>query len=45
MGGPYEGQELSYGTLYDTEYLKGLLKKSDLDKKTKYLIKKTLAKT
>ena len=35
IGGPYEGSyELSYGALYDTEYLRGVLKMSGLDKKT-----------
>ena len=33
MGGPYEGYELSYVALYDTEYLRGVLKMSGLDKK------------
>ena len=33
MGGPYEGYEFSYVALYDTEYLRGVLKMSGLDKK------------
>ena len=46
MGGPYEGHELSYVALYDTKYLRGLLKMSGLDKKkTKDLIKQALTKT
>ena len=40
MGGPYEGNELSYVALYDTKYLKKVLKMSGLDKKTKDLINK-----
>ena len=34
MRGPYEGYELSRVALYDTEYLRGVLK-SGLDKKKK----------
>ena len=45
MRGPYEGHELSYVGLYDTEYLKKALKMSGLDKKIKDLIKQALAKT
>ena len=37
MAGPYE--------VYDTKYLKRVLKRSGLEKKTKGLIKQTLAKT
>ena len=37
--------ELSHVVLYDTEYLRGVLKMSGLDKKTKSLIKQALAKT
>ena len=44
MGGPYEGHELSYVALYDTESLTGVLKISRLDKKTKKLIKQALTK-
>ena len=45
--GPYEGHELSYVALYDTEYLTGgqVLKMFSLDKETKDLIKQALAKT
>ena len=39
MAGPYEGYELSYVALCDTKYLKRVLKKSGLKKKTKDLIK------
>ena len=39
--GHYEGTEL----LYDTKYLKRVLKMSDLDRKTKDLIKQALTKT
>ena len=35
MRGPYEGYELSRAALYDTEYLRGVLK-SGLDKKKKF---------
>ena len=45
MRGPYEGHELSYVALYDTEYLRGVLKMSGLEKKTKDLIKQAVAKT
>ena len=34
MRGPYEGYKLSRAALYDTEYLRGVLK-SGLDKKKK----------
>ena len=44
MAGPYEGYELLYVALYDTKYLKRVLKKSGLEKKTKDLIKQALAK-
>ena len=44
MRGPYEGHELSYVALYDTKYLKRVLKMSGLEKKTKDLIKQALAK-
>ena len=44
MAGPYEGYELSYVALCDTKYLKRVLKKSGLEKKTKDLIKQALAK-
>ena len=44
MAGPYEGYELSYVALCDTKYLKRVLKKSGLQKKTKDLIKQALAK-
>ena len=44
MAGPYEGYELSYVALCDTKYLKKVLKKSGLEKKTKDLIKQALAK-
>ena len=37
--------ELSHVVLHDTEYLRGVLKMSGLDKKTKGLIKQALAKT
>ena len=42
--GLYKGQELSNVALCDTEYLKKALKRSDLDKKSKSLIKQALAK-
>ena len=45
MRGPYKGQEWSNVALCDTEYLKKALKRSDLDKKIKDLIKQALAKT
>ena len=45
MAGPYKGYELSYVALCDTKYLKRVLKMSGLEKKTKDLIKQTLAKT
>ena len=45
MAGPYKGYELSYVALCDTKYLKRVLKMSDLEKKTKDLIKQALAKT
>ena len=45
MAGPYKGYELSYVALYDTKYLKRLLKMSGLERKTKDLIKQALAKT
>ena len=45
MGGPYEGHELSYAALHDTEYLRAVLKISDLEKKTKTLIKQALTRT
>ena len=45
MMGPYEGHELSYVALYDTEYFKKALKVSGLNKKIKDLIKQVLAKT
>ena len=44
MAKPYEGYKLSYVALYDTKYLKRVLKMSVLEKKTKDLIKKALAK-
>ena len=44
LRGPHEGHEL-YVALYDTEYLKRVLKMSGLDKKTKDLIKQALTKT
>ena len=44
MAKPYEGYKLSYVALYDTKYLKKVLKMSGLEKKTKDLIKKALAK-
>ena len=40
MRGLYEGYELSRVALYDTKYLRGVLKMSGLGKKTKDLIKK-----
>ena len=43
--GPHEGHELSYFALYDTEYLKRVLKMSGLDKKTKDLKKQALTNT
>ena len=45
MAGPYKGYDLSYVALYDTKYLKRMLKMSDLEKKTKNLTKQALAKT
>ena len=42
MAGPYKGYELSYVALCDTKYLKRVLKMSDLEKKTKDLIKQAL---
>ena len=45
MAGPYKGYDLSYVALYDTKYLKRMLKMSDIEKKTKDLIKQALAKT
>ena len=45
MAGPYKGYDLSYVALCDTRYLKRMLKISDLEKKTKNLIKQALAKT
>ena len=45
MAGPYEGYDLLYVPLYDTKYLKRMLKILGLEKKTKNLIKKALAKT
>ena len=44
MRGPYKGQKLSNVALCDTEYVKKVLKRSDLDNKTKSLIKKALEK-
>ena len=44
LRGSHEGHEL-YVALYDTEYLKRVLKMSGLDKKTKDLIKQALTKT
>ena len=44
MAGPYKGYELSYVAFGDTKYLKRVLKMSDLEKKTKDLIKQVLAK-
>ena len=43
--GPYKGYKLSYVALYDTKYLKWMLKTSGLEKKTKHLIRQALAKT
>ena len=40
----HEGNELSYVALYDTKYLKRVLKIPGLDKKTKDLIKQALKK-
>ena len=45
MGGPYEDHKLLYVALYDTKYLKRVLKLSGLDRKTKDLTKQALAKT
>ena len=45
MVGPNKGFELSYVALCDFKYLKRVLKISDLEKKTKDLIKQVLAKT
>ena len=44
MAGPYKGYDLSYVALYDTKYLKRMLKISGLEKKTKNLIKQALAR-
>ena len=44
MRGPYKGQELSNVVLCDTEYVKKALKRSELDNKTKSLIKQALEK-
>ena len=44
MGGTYEGHQLSCVALYDTKYLRGMLKMAGLAKKTKDLIKQVLAK-
>ena len=44
MEGPYKGYELSYVALCDVKYLKRVLKMSDLEKKTKDLIKQAVAK-
>ena len=43
--GSYKGYELLYAAPYDTKYLKKVLKMSGLEKKTKDLIKETLART
>ena len=43
--GPYKGYELSYVALCDIKCLKRVLKMSDLEKKTKNLIKQALAQT
>ena len=45
MAGPYKSYDLSYVALYDTKYLKRMLKMSDLEKKMKDLIKQAMAKT
>ena len=45
MAGPYKGYELSYAALCDTKYLKKVFKMSDIEKKTKDLIKQSLSKT
>ena len=45
MRGHDAGTELLYVALYDTKYLKRVLKMSGLDKKTKDLIKQALTKT
>ena len=45
MRGHDEGTELLYVALYDTKYLKRVLKMSGLDRKTKDLIKQALTKT
>ena len=45
MVGPYEGYELSNVALYDTKYLKQVLKMSGLGKKTEDFIKQALTKT
>ena len=45
MAGRYISNDLSYVALYDTKYLKRMLKISGLEKKTKNLIKQALAKT
>ena len=44
MVGPYKDYELSYVALFDTKYLKRVLKMLDLQKKTKDLIKQALVK-
>ena len=44
MAGPYKGYDLLYVPLYDTKYLKRMLKISGLEKKTKNLIKKSTSK-
>ena len=45
ISGPYEGYKLPYVAPYDTKYLKKVLKISALEKKTKDLIKRALART
>ena len=45
MTGSYKGYDLSYVALYDMKNLKRMLKMSDMEKKTKDLIKQALAKT
>ena len=45
MAGSYKGYDLSYVALYDMKNLKRMLKMSDMEKKTKDLIKQALAKT
>ena len=45
MAGPYKDYELSYATLYNTKYLKWVLKMSGLEKKKKKaLVKQALGK-